>query len=629
MSYSPIRRAQIITPFGVGALHVAKNGDGLIAAGLDSWFSKENIDKDEFIIREWRLERQLKVNHFYLPPDFRKKTSLYQETVHQNSMITIPFFKFPQWHFCPVCRRMQKVSLESTYKVKCKNCRTNKKIKYPKNLIQVPFVTVCPNGHIDDFPWNEWAHSSVNPACSGNQLELKRKPGKPGLSSQAVKCNECGSERDLSRILSGDFKGDEPTSYITEHLDKNNNYLCKGKSIWHGNDQLSSCNEFIIGSLRASSNLYSSLIESSILVPERNETIEKIFKIFNTLTVSTWISIKKDDGESITVDKIRNSKRISELFADFTDTEIHEALEEEGKNDIPDDEETELTEEIFRRPEYDAFNKSINQSNLITIIKNVDDYHHIIKKYFDTVTLVKKLTETKTLYGFARINPTNNLSKRENKKLLWKNEPPADQSWLPAIQVQGEGIFLKFREDMIREFEERDNVNRRISDYLAIKRDFQLNDEKTHAGYMMMHTFAHILLNTLIFECGYGAASLQERIYYSSRPDQPMNGVLIYTAAGDSSGTMGGLVRMGNPSYLERMIEKTIRNAKWCSIDPVCMESGSKTGQGPNSVNLAACHNCALVPETSCESFNSYLDRALLTGTFENPDIGFFNDIDG
>ena len=76
-------------------------------------------------------------------------------------------------------------------------------------------------------------------------------------------------------------------------------------------------------------------------------------------------------------------------------------------------------------------------------------------------------------------------------------------------------------------------------------------------------------------------------------------------------------------------IEKTIRNAKWCSIDPVCMESGSKTGQGPNSVNLAACHNCALVPETSCESFNSYLDRALLTGTFENPDIGFFNDIDG
>ena len=107
-----------------------------------------------------------------------------------------------------------------------------------------------------------------------------------------------------------------------------------------------------------------------------------------------------------------------------------------------------------------------------------------------------------------------------------------------------------------------------------------------------------------------------------------MAGILIYTAAGDTSGTMGGLVRMGRPGYFEKIFEKTLENATWCSVDPVCMEM-SELGQGTNSCNMAACHNCALVPETACESFNSYLDRALVCGTLENKNLGFFSDIDG
>lgn len=77
-----------------------------------------------------------------------------------------------------------------------------------------------------------------------------------------------------------------------------------------------------------------------------------------------------------------------------------------------------------------------------------------------------------------------------------------------------------------------------------------------------------------------------------------MSGVLIYTAAGDSEGTMGGLVRMGEPEFLGRTIARALDRARWCSSDPVCIES---TGQGPDSCNLAACHSCALLPETSCE----------------------------
>ena len=81
---------------------------------------------------------------------------------------------------------------------------------------------------------------------------------------------------------------------------------------------------------------------------------------------------------------------------------------------------------------------------------------------------------------------------------------------------------------------------------------------------------------------------------------------------------------MGTPGRLEPVVEGAIRAARWCSADPVCMEVGESGGQGPDSCNLAACHNCALVPETACELFNRFLDRALLIGTPQDEGVGFF-----
>ena len=103
-----------------------------------------------------------------------------------------------------------------------------------------------------------------------------------------------------------------------------------------------------------------------------------------------------------------------------------------------------------------------------------------------------------------------------------------------------------------------------------------------------------------------------------------MYGVLIYTASGDSEGSLGGLVRQGQTGKIEDIIRDAIQNASWCSSDPVCIQS---LGQGPESLNLAACHNCALLPETCCENGNRLLDRGVVVGTLENPETGFFNDL--
>ena len=74
------------------------------------------------------------------------------------------------------------------------------------------------------------------------------------------------------------------------------------------------------------------------------------------------------------------------------------------------------------------------------------------------------------------------------------------------------------------------------------------------------------------------------------------------------------------------MVENALEKALWCSNDPVCMEKGSGLKIGQEYARLASCYACTLVPETSCEVFNSYLDRALVTGIQGNPGTGYFED---
>ena len=139
----------------------------------------------------------------------------------------------------------------------------------------------------------------------------------------------------------------------------------------------------------------------------------------------------------------------------------------------------------------------------------------------------------------------------------------------------------------------------------------------------MLHTIAHLLIKQLSFECGYSIASLRERLYCSEATDgKEMSGILIYTASGDSEGTLGGLVRQGRCDTFPAIFKKAIESAITCSNDPVCSLSW---GQGRDSLNLSACYSCALIPETSCEEFNVFLDRAMIVGTCEKTDIGFYS----
>jgi hypothetical protein len=280
----------------------------------------------------------------------------------------------------------------------------------------------------------------------------------------------------------------------------------------------------------------------------------------------------------------------------------------------------------FRRLEYNRLLSSDSSEELIIDKKNISSYQKSFSEYFSSISLIKRLRETRVLYGFSRLFPDANKDKDifTMKKMLREKSLRPAYDWLPAVKVYGEGIFLELKEEKISEWEENIEVKNHIKkiqnnlDALTTKR--KLTSRIISPRFILLHTLSHVLINKFIYESGYHSASLRERIYCSTNSNGKMSGILIYTADGDSEGTMGGLVRMGDAGIIETVVLNSIENARWCAADPVCSEIGKRDGQGLEKINLAACHNCCLLAETSCEEFNRLLDRGVLI----DKELGFF-----
>jgi hypothetical protein len=232
------------------------------------------------------------------------------------------------------------------------------------------------------------------------------------------------------------------------------------------------------------------------------------------------------------------------------------------------------------------------------------------------VVLAHRLREVRVLHGFRRYDLGSDL-------IDVNLGPRGRERWLPAVESFGEGVLLAFDQTSLQAWESDEAVIKRVSTLETRRRASPVGSRFAEATprLVLLHTFAHVLMRELAFSCGYSAASLRERVYAADGPS-PEAGILIYTAAGDSEGTLGGLVRQGEAPRMARSILAALEHASWCSSDPLCRES---RGQGPGSMNLAACHGCSLVAETSCERGNLLLDRVLLVGDTATP--GYFQSL--
>ena len=170
--------------------------------------------------------------------------------------------------------------------------------------------------------------------------------------------------------------------------------------------------------------------------------------------------------------------------------------------------------------------------------------------------------------------------------------------WLPALELYGEGVFFTLDEKWLRRWECNTVLKKRADAFVERyhHRDSRIEVDVS-PRFLLCHTLAHVLIRRIEAEAGYPAASLKERIYCKSGKEA-MAGVLIYVAVADEEGSLGGLMELARPErFFLRLLTGAFEAADWCSLDPVCSE---QEGHGPDLLNRAACHACALVPETSC-----------------------------
>ena len=264
------------------------------------------------------------------------------------------------------------------------------------------------------------------------------------------------------------------------------------------------------------------------------------------------------------------------------------------------------------------------------------DWPHFLSKSADvpsgfgsqisSVLLLERLREVNALLGFTRVEApeeTTNPDERPPMADLCAAAP----EWVPAGQVHGEGIFIRFSEEALTEWEKLDSVIARnqqiLAGHVGWRNSRKLDPDEGYPGprYVLLHTVAHLLIRELALECGYNAASIRERIYADIEGEVPQAGILIYTAAADSDGTLGGLVDLGKPENLGRLLKQALSRAGICSSDPLCAEHDPEKDR---SLHAAACHACSFVAETSCERGNRYIDRAFVVPTIEVADAAFF-----
>ena len=628
-----MRRAQLVTPFGVGAMSVLVNGTSVVTAGLDHWYNPDDatdLALEEYQEHDWRLEARLKVSEFRLPPDFRRRG---QGSDNRNVKLTVPVLRFPLWCFCMFCKRLELSTLTMRQAVTCKDVR-HADWKFKPRMSQVPFVAVCVDGHLDDFPFDKWVHHSQNPSCKGT-LRLKSLGG-GGLEGQRIICDGCQSERTLRGITEARYVNGEEHTNLSDRLSSPDEpYLCTGARPWLAQSE-GACLQPMRGALRAAGNVYFPKVESSIYLPRKEGAVSaEMHQLMRHPAVSTTMrTLHSIFGGELEVGQLREQllKNVPpELFLPISDDELiagyRDLLGVDGDDpQSGDTSDAELLtgDDEWRHPEFRHIRETPRDDYLTATDPGVGDE---LRPYLARVRSVDVLRETRALRGFTRVR--DDVLKLSAGKALLRRRPLSPvQDWLPAYVVKGEGIYLELDQERLAAWERRDGVlarARKISDhYGSVASQRGLQARPLTPRFVMLHTFAHLLINELVFACGYSSASLRERLYVSTADGREMAGLLIYTAAGDSEGTMGGLVRMARPDNLRSAVFSAISGARWCSTDPVCMDAGEK-GQGPDSCNLAACHGCALLPETSCEEFNRFLDRGLVIGTFADPGLGYFS----
>jgi len=584
--------------------------------GLDDWDLTQAIKiTEDRLLAAVKKELGSQVTRLYRPPIALKDDSPFPNPFDASAKVGVPVVPFPGWVLCPRCRLLAPLqpgvfSLKTDPYRPDKNrfvhslCNTNK----PPTVIPTRFLVACNRGHFDDFPWLFFVHRGKSD-CPGLLKLIEY-----GVSGAAVdievKCERCNASRRMSDAFGESGKQTMPRCRARHpHLRSFSETECaeQMESILLGASNSWFPMSLSALSLPSSTDKLQGLVEQNWPVLEGATSIEALAAILQTLrALGQMPELTKYSPENIWEKVLRKRSAAEDESEDIEDLKAPEWR-------------------VFSQPE-----KIEGSPNLrLNEVRPPEKHRHLLQR----VVRVERLREVSALVGFTRIESPfdfeETMAGAEERTAPLSRQSP---KWVPASDTRGEGIFLQFNEQAISSWRSsKPNLNayeaRTFEAHKRWRQARRLSPAGAHfpgIRYVLLHSFSHALMRQLAINCGYTASSIRERIY-SKAPEEeggPMAGILIYTAAADSEGTLGGLVSLGEPDELGYLIDQSLEQMQLCASDPLCAEHDPV--DAIPSIHWAACHACLFAPETSCERGNRYLDRAPLSTTVKVSDRTFF-----
>jgi len=604
-----LRPNQIITTFGPGSI-VQLQHDSVLVMGIDFWGHK-----NEYPVKQHHyLQKICNKEHFRMP------------MVSDSRQNVISCRSFPSWGFCPYCKRLQNHGTTPSKGVEFR-CE-----KHPWNeLLPARFVLTCENGHLEEFPWNDWAHIEdlsvpnreyIVKTCDKPDLRWYSSEKSSSIGDSRIHCKNCGKGNWIGKAFAAE--GLPPSfkkcSGQIPWLDKSEKCV-QGKNGNLGSGQ--TVEPIMKTVLTRSASLYYPQTITGLIIPELRHEIAQ--EIMTSKFKDGMEAIRENAGW--TLEQIAEKyKALDDLRETYGVQKIKDFLEKiYGDNPKITEASTEFD---LRDIEYhDIVDTDFPGDDEIKI-ESVDIRNGPVAEHVSQLKKFHRLTVLKVLRYFTRIQPPNPLSSEvdvDNRCYIGRS---STRKWLPCVANKGEGIFFSLEQNELDSWEKLSGVKDRCKALLEGIQEWSRIKEWDKTAtitpkYILLHSLSHILIREIAKHAGYNEASISERIYLGD----DYNAILLYTSGSSGDGSLGGLVRLGEPKEFADILKSAIKNSKICTRDPLCIEDDAHTKKLNKiplhaRLNNAACFGCMLVPETSCENFNKLLDRKLLF----DQDIGFFHD---
>jgi len=586
------RPSHLVSTGGVGAI-IDLPAMSVVVRELDSW-SPERAE----VITERRLLEQIQRALGSQVRALRQAPWDPDAADDPWTRVGVPVSPFPRWVRCPRCFRLGPLDPPGQFELVHRWGRRPDLAKWvhagcphqtksrPSNrraCLPARFLVACELGHLDDFPYVEFVHQGA--PCSGPKLTVSDSSSTLG-PRVLVRCTECGLNRSIQQAAGRQGPQNLP--------------LCRGR---HPHLQrFEPCGRELRLMVLGSSSLWFSVTASALHLPQGRTVADLVAANWEVLSTQSSLDVVQ-----ILIDQMNDLRGLRDVPID----EVWAAVEQQRAQAATDEPDS-LQPGGLLDAEWDLLSRP-------TTDRQDDDFRAEpvavpagYEVLLDQVVQLPRLREVRALLAFTRILAPERRELQPSNPIPLSSGPP---QWVPAVEQRGEGVFLQFREDQVSAWETRAADHPRI---VALRRAYQrwsINRNQPFDAafpiprYLLLHTLSHLLIRQISLECGYSSASVRERIYIGD-PGNRYAGLLLSTAANDSEGTLGGLVALGHPTHLRRLLDQALEEAERCSSDPLCAEHVPEDPS--DSLHAAACHACLFASETTCEANNRWLDRAVI-----------------